>query len=189
MILIDTHEPHAKHQLENAIILPKWTGDPKDKSLISLIPFLEYVAGMGIEDVRPVLESFKGTYIPVEFAKREKAMREKFEKQLAQERAKRPRRSIVDLASLFGIKPAGTSLDGLDHTTAEGLEQGKMLWDQIRERGQKQYEMIEKEIAENGEKWLAEMAAEEERAREEQMKGMKSSFTSWFTGREDSSKK
>ena len=64
-----------------------------------------------------------------------------------------------------------------------------MLWDQIRERGQKQYEMIEKEIAENGEKWLAEMAAEEERAREEQMKGMKSSFTSFFTGGGDSSKK
>jgi import inner membrane translocase subunit TIM50 len=63
-----------------------------------------------------------------------------------------------------------------------------MLWDQIRERGQKQYEMIEKEIAENGEKWLAEMAAEEERAREEQMKGMKKSFTGFFTGSGDSSK-
>ncbi|KAK5677632.1 mitochondrial inner membrane protein required for protein import [Elasticomyces elasticus] len=55
-----------------------------------------------------------------------------------------------------------------------------MLWDQIRERGQKNYEMIDREIRENGEKWLAEMAAEEEKFREEQMKSMKGSFTSMF---------
>ena len=125
MILIDTHEPHAKRQRENAIILPKWSGDPKDKSLVSMIPFLEYIAGMGIEDVRPVLKSFEGTYIPVEFAKREKAMREKFEKQLAQERVKRPKRSIGDLASLFGIKPAGTSLDGLTIPQPKGWSRAK----------------------------------------------------------------
>ncbi|WEW58949.1 mitochondrial inner membrane protein required for protein import [Emydomyces testavorans] len=182
VILIDTHEPHAKRQPENAIIFPKWNGDPKDRSLVALIPFLEYVAGMGLDDVRTVLKSFEGTYIPAEFARREKLMREKFEKQLAEERAKRPKHSIGGIASLFGIKPMGTSIDGLDHSTTEGLEQGKMLWDQIRERGQKQYQLIEKEIQENGEKWLAEMAAEEEKAREEQMKGMKNSFTSFFGG-------
>jgi import inner membrane translocase subunit TIM50 len=59
-------------------------------------------------------------------------------------------------------------------------EEGKMLWDQIRERGQKQYEIIEKEIRENGAKWLAEMAAEEEKMKQEQMKGMKSGFTSFI---------
>jgi hypothetical protein len=37
---------------------------------------------------------------------------------------------------------------------SEGLAQGKMLWDQIRERGQKNYEMIESEIRLNGEKWV-----------------------------------
>ncbi|EER29573.1 mitochondrial inner membrane protein required for protein import [Coccidioides posadasii str. Silveira] len=182
VILIDTHEPHAKRQPENAIILPKWNGDPKDRSLVALIPFLEYVAGMGMDDVRTVLKSFEGTYIPAEFARREKIMREKFEQQLAEERAKRPKHSIGSIASLFGIKPMGTAIDGLDHSTTEGLEQGKMLWDQIRERGQKQYQLIEKEIQENGEKWLAEMAAEEEKMRDEQMKGMKNSFTSFFGG-------
>lgn len=178
--MVDTHEPHAKRQPENAIILPKWNGDPKDRTLVALIPFLEYVAGMGIDDVRTVLKSFEGKNIPVEFAQREKAMREKFEKQLAEERAKRPKHSVAGIASLFGLKPMGNAIDGLDHSTTEGLEQGKMLWDQIRERGQKQYQLIEKEIQENGAKWLAEMAAEEEKAREEQMKGMKSSFTSFF---------
>lgn len=180
VILVDTHSPHAKRQPENSIILPKWKGDPKDKDLVSLIPFLEYVAGMGIEDVRTVIKSFDDTHIPTEFAKREKAMREKFENQLAEERAKRPKHSISGFASMLGVKPMGPSIDGLDH--AEGFDKGKMLWDQIRERGQKQYQMIDKEIRENGEKWLKEMSAEEEKFKEEQMNSMKSSFTGFFRG-------
>ncbi|PGH33857.1 hypothetical protein GX50_03336 [[Emmonsia] crescens] len=178
VIMIDTHAPHAKRQPENAIILDKWKGNPHDKELVALIPFLEYVAGMGIEDVRPVIKSFKGTNIPIEFARREKLMREKFEKELTEERAKKPKYSVSSIASLMGIKPTPPTIDGVD--PAAGLEQGKMLWDQIRERGQKQYEMIDKEIRENGEKWLAEMAAEEEKAREEQMTGMRNSFTGFF---------
>jgi import inner membrane translocase subunit TIM50 len=173
VIIIDTDPLHAERQPENAIILPKWNGDSKDKTLVTLIPFLEYIAGMGIEDVRPVLKSFEGTDIPTEFLRRQAAMREKFEKQLAEERKKRPKRNIGGLASAFGIKRT----DGLD---AAAAEEGKMLWDQIRERGQKQYELMEKEIRENGEKWLAEMAAEEEKMKQEQMKGMKSGFTSFF---------
>ncbi|KAK2744614.1 mitochondrial inner membrane protein required for protein import [Myotisia sp. PD_48] len=184
VILVDTNASHAKRQPDNAVIMPKWDGDPKDKSLVSLIPFLEYIAGMGIDDVRPVIKSFEGTNIPIEFAKREKVMREKFEKQLAEERAKRPKHGVGSIASLFGIKPMGT-IAGLDGSPSDGLDDGKMLWDKIRERGQIQYEMIEKEIQENGAKWLAEMAAEEEKARQEQMKGMTSSFTGFFgTGAE-----
>ncbi|KLJ08674.1 hypothetical protein EMPG_15878 [Blastomyces silverae] len=178
VIMIDTHAPHAKRQPENAIILDKWKGDPRDKDLVALIPFLEYVAGMGIEDVRPVIKSFEGTKIPVEFARREKLMREKFQKELAEEQARKPKYSVSSIASLMGIKPTPPTIDGVD--PAAGLEQGKMLWDQIRERGQKQYELIDKEIRENGEKWLAEMAAEEEKAREEQMSGMRNSFTGFF---------
>ncbi|EAU29742.1 import inner membrane translocase subunit tim-50, mitochondrial precursor [Aspergillus terreus NIH2624] len=178
VILIDTKEEHARLQPENAIILDKWLGDPKDKTLVALIPFLEYMAGMGVDDVRTVLKSFEGTNIPVEFAKREKAMRERFEKELAEEQKKRPKVGMGSLASALGLKSTRT-LDG-EQSPSEGLAQGKMLWDQIRERGQKNYEMIEKEIRENGEKWLAEMAAEEEKARQEQMAQMKGSFTSMF---------
>lgn len=176
--MIDTKEEHARLQPENAIILDKWHGDAKDKTLVALIPLLEYLAGMGVEDVRPVLKSFEGTDIPVEFAKREKAMRERFQKELGEEQQKRPKVSMGSLASAFGLKSTRT-LDG-ETTPSEGLAQGKMLWDQIRERGQKNYEMMEKEIRENGEKWLAEMAAEEEKARQEQMNQMKGSFTSMF---------
>lgn len=173
VILIDTVPGHAREQPENAIILPKWKGDPKDKSLVALIPFLEYVAGMNVEDVRPVIKSFEGTYIPAEFAAREKVMREKFQKQLEEEQKSRPRRGVGNLAALLGLKPQST-IDG------QGPSEEKMLWDQIRERGQKNYEMMEQEIRENGETWLKMMAEEEEKARQEQMKNMKGSLTGFF---------
>ncbi|KAJ5921361.1 Mitochondrial import inner membrane translocase subunit tim50 [Penicillium verhagenii] len=178
VILLDTKEEHARLQPENAVILDKWTGDPKDKTLVALIPFLEYMAGMGVEDVRPVLKSFEGSQIPIEFSKREKAMRERFEKELAEEKKKKPSISMGSVASALGLKST-RGLDG-EISPSEGLAQGKMLWDQIRERGQKNYELIDREIRENGEKWLAEMAAEEEKARQEQMQSMKGSFTGMF---------
>ncbi|KAL1974354.1 hypothetical protein VTN31DRAFT_4558 [Thermomyces dupontii] len=187
VILIDTVPAHAKAQPENAIILPKWKGDPKDKGLVALIPFLEYVAGMNIEDVRPVLKSFEGTDIPTEFAARERKMREKFQKQLEEERARRPRLGVGNLASLLGLKPH--SAFDTDRPAADSLKEGKMLWDQIRERGQKNYELMEQEIRENGEKWLKMMAEEEEKFRQEQMKNMKGSFTSFFgVGKKDDNK-
>lgn len=181
VILIDTKEEHARLQPENAIILDKWNGNPKDKTLVALIPFLEYLAGMGVDDVRTVLKSFEGQSIPIEFAKREKAMRERFEKELAEEQKKRPRSGMGSLASALGLKSSARTLDG-EQSPSAGLQEGKMLWDQIRERGQKNYELIEKEIRENGEKWLAEMAAEEEKLRQEQMESMKGSLTGFFGG-------
>lgn len=41
VIMLDTEKSHAARQPDNALILPKWTGDPEDKGLIELIPFLE----------------------------------------------------------------------------------------------------------------------------------------------------
>ena len=159
-------------QPENAIILPKWKGSLQDKDLVSLIPFLEYVATMGFEDTRSVLKSFEGKHIPTEFARRESVAREKFQQQLADERAKRPKRSGVGLlGSALGLGKSG--MDGLEPSLSEGFEQGKTLMDQVRERGQRQYEIIEKEIRENGHKWLEEMAAEEKKFQEEAMKNMK----------------
>lgn len=183
VILIDTVPAHAKLQPENAIIMPKWKGDSQDQELVSLIPFLEYVATMGITDTRTVLKSFENKHIPTEFGKREAIARERFEKQIAEERAKRPKHSGVGLlGSALGMKPHTAGIGPMEQTAVEGFEQGKMLQDQIRERGQKQYEMIEREIRENGEKWLKEMAQEEEKAKDEQMKGMKSSLSGMFGG-------
>ena len=184
VIIIDTDPAHTQLQPENAIILPKWTGDRQDKDLVSLIPFLEYVATMGLSDTRSVLKSFEGKHIPTEFAAREAVARRRFEEQLAEERGQRSKRVGKGLMnSLLGIRP-GTGVDGSEQSPTEAFEQGKMLQDQIRERGQKQYEALEKEIRENGEKWLAEMAAETKKMTDEQMKGMRNSLTSMFVGGE-----
>ncbi len=139
---------------------------------------------MGFDDTRDVLKSFEGKLIPAEFARRESIAREKFQKQLAEERAKRPKRSGVGfLGSALGLgKPAGGGIDGTEASLSEGFEQGKTLMDQVRERGQKQYEMLEKQIRENGQKWLDEMAAEEKKFQEEAMKNMKGGLLGMFSG-------
>lgn len=144
-LIIDTNPKHVKNQPENSIILPKWTGDPKDphvKDLVALIPFLEYVATTGTGDVRDVLKSFEGHDIPKEFARREAIARKKFNEQLEVERAKAPKRSLGSLGSALGIKSTPGMSGGMvladGQSVAEGLKEGKMLSDQIREQGQKQ---------------------------------------------------
>ncbi|GIZ41951.1 hypothetical protein CKM354_000523400 [Cercospora kikuchii] len=191
-IIVDTHAPHVKNQPENAIIIPKWSGDPKDphtKDLVALIPFLEYVATMGTDDVRQVLKSFEGQSIPEEFARREQIAREKFQAQLAEERKRKPKFSLGSIASGLGVQ-GGTGMGGGmvladGQSVAEGLRQGKMLSDQIREQGQRQYEHLEKQIREHGEQWLKEEAEELKKAQEAQMKEMKSGALGWFGGKKE----
>jgi import inner membrane translocase subunit TIM50 len=181
--MFDTVKAHAKNQPENAIILPKWKGDVKDKELVSFIPFLEFLHTMGYSDVRKAIASFDGTHIPTEFARREAVARKKFQEQLAEEQKKRPKHSGVGfLQSALGIKSGGMMQMEGEQSPAEAFAQGKMLQDQARERGLRNYEALEKEIRENGAKWLAEEAAHEEKAKEEGMKAMKSGFTGWFGG-------
>ena len=178
--MLDTESSHARNQPENAIILPKWKGDPKDKDLVSFIPFLEYVASMEFKDTRQVIKSFEGKYIPVEYAKREAVARERFEQQLEAERGRGEKKSFASLGNLFGMGSQSRGADGADQALSEGFARGKMYQDQVRERGQKNYELLEKEIRENGEKWLKDMAEEEKKLNEEAMKGMRNSITGVF---------
>jgi len=175
-------------QPENAIVLPKWTGDIKDTELVALIPFLEYIFTMQYGDVRKILKSFDGKHIPTEFARREAIARAEFKKQLEAEKKKRPfqgKGAISGLGSLLGLKPSNMSLivspDG-EPNPSEEFSKGKMLQDIARERGQRTYELMEKTIRENGESWLKEEAAIQEKAQQEAMDSMKSSFTGWFLG-------
>ena len=39
--MVDCDEKAASENLRNAIILKKWEGDPSDKTLFDLIPFLQ----------------------------------------------------------------------------------------------------------------------------------------------------
>ncbi|KAL8372453.1 hypothetical protein RB595_001993 [Gaeumannomyces hyphopodioides] len=186
VIIIDTNPDHVSAQPENAILLPKWTGDPKDKDLVALIPFLEYVHTMQYPDVRVVLKSFDGKKIPEEFARREAIARQKFQERLKAEKKQHPHKGqglFGAVGGAFGLKPSKMSVmqpvDGEESIT-EALAQGKMLQDIARERGQRQYERLEKMVQENGEQWLKEEAEAQQKAQAEMMASMKTSFTSWF---------
>ncbi|KAI0169990.1 NIF-domain-containing protein [Hypoxylon sp. FL1284] len=182
VIIIDTKAEHVRNQPENAVVLNKWTGDPKDTELVSLIPFLEYVHTMQYKDVREVLKSFKGKHIPSEFARREAIARAEFQKQFEKEKRNR-RGGVGALGNLLGLKPSNMSMmvpaEG-EINPSEAFAQGKMLQDIARERGQRNYEMLEKTIRENGEAWLKEEQVANEKAQAEVMSSMKSSFTGWF---------
>ncbi|RMD43832.1 hypothetical protein DV735_g1350, partial [Chaetothyriales sp. CBS 134920] len=176
VLIIDTDPHHVKNQPENAIILPPWKGDPKDQTLIQLIPFLEYLATMGFDDARTVLKSFEGKSIPEEFARREKLLREKF---LAEHPQKAKAKRSLGLGSIFK-QQSPDGLPSLEQAQAEG----KMVWDVIRERGQRNYLELEKRIQEEGAKFLAEREAEEKRMNEEAMKDFQKGgfITRWISG-------
>ncbi|KAF2679957.1 hypothetical protein K458DRAFT_490343 [Lentithecium fluviatile CBS 122367] len=183
-IIIDTDPGHVKLQPENAIILPKWKGQPKDTGLVGLIPFLEYLAMLqqgGNFDVRQALKSMEGKDIQAEFARREARMRTEYQKELQAEKAKKPKHSaggmLMGALGLGGAKGGVVLTDGTN--LSESMAQGKMMIDIFREIGQKQYQAMDKEIRENGEKWLKEMAEEEKKLQEEAMKSMKTSAFSW----------
>ncbi|WYZ44659.1 hypothetical protein EsH8_VII_001095 [Colletotrichum jinshuiense] len=191
VIIIDTSDKHVQNQPENSIVLPKWTGDSSDKELVGLIPFLEYIHTMQYGDVRKVLKSFEGKHIPTEFARREAIARAEFQKQVEAKKKKAPSGMSL-LGGMLGLKPSNMSLmvnpDG-EMNPHEALAQGKMLQDIARERGQRNYEMLEKEIRENGEKWLKEEAAMQEKAQQEAMQNMMGSFSGWFVKGDDANKK
>lgn len=182
VIIIDTDPEHVRNQPENAILLNKWTGDPKDRELVALVPFLEYIHTMQYKDVREVLKSFQGKHIPTEFARREAIARAEFQKRYETEKRKR-KSGIGALGNMLGLKPSNMSLmvplEG-DISPSEAFAQGKMLQDIARERGRRNYEMMEEQIRENGEKWLKEEQMANEKLQAEAMSSMKSSFINWF---------
>jgi import inner membrane translocase subunit TIM50 len=143
---------------------------------------------MGVQDVRTAIKSFEGKDIATEFAKREAKAREAFKKKLEEEKAHRPKRSAGGmLMGALGLKAQNQNLPPGELSLSDAVEQGKMLQDLYRERAQKQYEAMEKEIRENGERWLKEMAEEEKKLQEEHMKSMKSGMFSWLGKPESSS--
>lgn len=176
VIIIDTDKSHVRKQSENAIVLEPWKGASEDKDLVGLIPFLEYIHTMQYSDVRKVLKSFEGQHIPTEFARREAIARKEFNAKLDQQKSKRSKPSgFGALGSAFGLKSSNMSMtvaaEG-EQNPNEAFAQGKMLQDIARERGQRNYQLLEKEIRENGEKWLKEEAAMMEKAQQEAMNSM-----------------
>ena len=160
--MIDTDPSHVKLQPENAIILPKWKGEPGDKGLVAMIPFLEYLAMMSQTgtpiDVRTVLKSMEGKDIPVEYARREAKLREQFQRDLQEQKKKTK-------GSAGGMFMKSLGLDGPkqgmvlgDQNISQGMSEGKMMIDMYRDFNKQNYMHLDKQIRENGEQWLKEMA-------------------------------
>ncbi|KAF4124845.1 mitochondrial import inner membrane translocase subunit TIM50 [Geosmithia morbida] len=184
VIVLDTNAIHARKNPENAIILDPWNGEAGDKELVSLIPFLEYIHTMQYSDVRKVIKSFDGKHIPTEFARREAIARQEFNARIKAEKAKHSKPSGMGaLGSMLGLGPSNLSMtvapDG-EQNPNEAFAQGKMLQDIARERGQRNYELMEKEIRENGHKWLEEEKMMNEKLQKEAMENMFGSFGGWF---------
>ncbi|KAI9170753.1 Mitochondrial import inner membrane translocase subunit TIM50 [Paramyrothecium foliicola] len=179
VFMIDTKPSHVRKQPENAIILEPWKGDPKDRELVSLVPFLEYVAAMEYPDVRKVLKSFDGKHIPTEFARREAIARQEFNAQLAKRNASHKPSGMGALGSLLGLKPGNMAMvvSPDEPGSSEAFAQGKMLQDLVREQGLKNYEMLEQQIRETGEDYLKQQKEAMEKAQKEAMQHMFGSFS------------
>ncbi|KAI0753387.1 HAD-like domain-containing protein [Daedaleopsis nitida] len=123
VILLDTHPEHVTPNPENAVVLPKWTGDPKDKGLIAMIPFLESIAIFNTPDVRPVLQAYEGKNIPIEYAKKEAEMKRKHLEEWEHSR-KGISRGGLTLSSLFGgsQQPSAASNVPLTYLEQKRLE-------------------------------------------------------------------
>ncbi|KAI6159222.1 HAD-like domain-containing protein [Pisolithus thermaeus] len=105
VIVLDTHPDHVSTHPENAIILPPWTGSPGDKGLVALIPFLESIGIYRPQDIRPILEAYRGKDIPIEYTKNEAEARERH---IAEWKKKRKGLSTggFTFSSLFGTSEA-----------------------------------------------------------------------------------
>ncbi len=162
IVMIDTNPDAYSLQPHNAIPMKPWHGDTSDKELVALIPFLEYVAAMGFDDVRPVLRDYEGKNIAQEYARRESIAREDFKRRVAVE--EKGRRSTSWALQLLGLAPANQPAP-------------QLLQDQQRERGQQGYMEYKKYLEEHG----AQMVEEEKKKEEEMFKGMKTSLSKIMT--------
>eukprot|EP00871_Galdieria_phlegrea_P004293 jgi/Galph1/4865/GphlegSOOS_G3579.1 len=112
-IIIDDDPNCFQLQPDNGIAVPPWTGDVHDRYLLDLISFLEYIVREDVQDVRPVLRSFKGIDIPTEFAKRQQ-----LQKQAKSSESSSPLRAVTsgvassssDAAAQQGVEPPAGSI-------------------------------------------------------------------------------
>jgi len=100
VIMLDTDPDHVSTHPENSVVLPKWKGDPKDKGLVAMIPFLESIAIYNPPDVRPILKAYEGKNVPLEYAKTEATAKARH---IAEWNAKHKSVEAPSFRNLFGL--------------------------------------------------------------------------------------
>jgi import inner membrane translocase subunit TIM50 len=156
-----------------------------------MIPFLEYLAMMSQTgqqiDVRTVLKSMEGKDIPLEYARREAKLRSAFTLDLAEQKRKSKGSAGGMFMKSLGLDAQKPGMQLGDQNISQGLAEGKMMIDMYRDFNRQNYEHLDKQIRENGEQWLKEMAEEEKKALEMQMKDMKAGAFGWLGGAQSAS--
>lgn len=151
---------------DNTVKMAPWKGEKSDRELVALIPFLEYVAALDVEDVRKVIQDYDGKHIPTEFARREQLLREELKAQLP---AKKKGKQVPGwMLSAVGMKPKEQK---------EEDDEPKTFMDIVRERGQQSYLEMQRHIAEH----LEDMRKEQKEAEAKMAAEMKTSLSKIFT--------
>lgn len=167
VVMLETNPDAWSMNPNNTIKMKPWTGDANDKELVKLIPFLEYIAAMGISDVRPVIEDFGDKDVATEFARREALARVELKKRLEKERAQRKGSLGEVLMTALGMAPPKKRKE----------DEEKTFMDLARERGQQMYEETQRHIAEHKDEMMKEQKNMEREAAEQ----MKTSLSKIFT--------
>ncbi|KAG2233589.1 HAD-like domain-containing protein [Thamnidium elegans] len=119
VIIMDSNPESFSLQPENGIALKPWKGEVKDQGLLEYIPFLEAVALTTPEDIRPVLKSFEGEYIPIEWAKREQEMNRMHRLQWEEEQ--KSKKTKRNLGSILGGGSSPAEVEGPPPTYLEQM--------------------------------------------------------------------
>ncbi|KIK07744.1 hypothetical protein K443DRAFT_673009 [Laccaria amethystina LaAM-08-1] len=140
VIVLDTDAEHIGTHLENAIIIPKWKGDPSDKGLVAMIPFLESISIYKPADLRPIIQAYQGKDIPLEYGRKEAEAKARH----VEEWKKKNQMSISgsSFASMFGISSAPQTPRGVPPPT---------YLEQKRREAQMQYQEEQKYLRDNKE--------------------------------------
>ncbi|KAI8056732.1 HAD-like domain-containing protein [Syncephalis plumigaleata] len=91
VIIMDSNPEAFSLQPENGVAVPPWTGDPSDRYLFDIIPFLQTIAETRPTDVRPILQAYSGKDIPATFAESERILLERYQQEWEEEQKKKSR--------------------------------------------------------------------------------------------------
>lgn len=105
--MLDTDPTHTQLQPENSIVLPRWSGNPKDVSLASYLPFLEAIGINSVPDVRSLITAYKDKDIPVAFAERQAEYKRKHIEEWEKKKQSNPLTGF-SIGSFFGLPGQAT---------------------------------------------------------------------------------
>lgn len=156
VIMLDTDPSHTQLQPENSIVLPRWSGNPKDVTLASYLPFLEAIGINNVPDVRSLITAYKDKDIPTAFAERQAEYKRKHIEEWEKKKQENPLTGF-SIGSLFGISSQSQKSD----------EPPPTFFEAERKKHMELYEAEKKFFKANEAKMLETMEADRQRQMKE----------------------